>query len=66
VAVEGDIEQVLKDGTRRGWPFAVFLIFDSSGRIVRDHTYMLPHKNQDEFKGAVKASQRRGALQHGR
>ncbi len=66
IAVEARVEQVLKNGTRRGWPVAVFLNFDASGRIVGDRNYMLPHPNQGDFEGAAAAVRRGGAQQHGR
>jgi hypothetical protein len=65
IAVEARIEQVLKDGTQRGWPFAVFLAFDSSARIVSDHTYMLPHPNQDDLDRAAAAVERAGGHDYG-
>lgn len=65
IAIEADIEQILKDGTQRGWPFAVFLTFDASGRIIRDHTYMLPHPNQDDLERAADAVERAGEKGHG-
>ena len=39
VAVEARLDATTHDGEHRGWPFAVFLTFDASGKIVRDHTY---------------------------
>jgi hypothetical protein len=57
IAIEARIEQVLHDGTRRGWPFAVFLTFDDAGRIVTDHTYMQPPPTQKMFDDAAKAAQ---------
>ena len=53
VTVEGRIEQLLKDGTKRDWPFAAVLFFDATGRIERDHTYMMPPPHQREFELAA-------------
>jgi hypothetical protein len=53
IAAEALIEQVLKDGTPRGWPFAVFLTFDAEGRVIADHTYMTPPPHQHMFDEAA-------------
>ena len=57
IAVEALIEQVLHDGSTRGWPFAVFLTFDVEGRIVTDHTYMQPPPTQRLFDDAARSLQ---------
>lgn len=53
VTMEADIEQKLSDGSNRGWPFATVLYFDETGRIQRDHTYMLPTPYHHEFDVAA-------------
>jgi hypothetical protein len=53
VAVEGAVEMVAKDGSQRGWPFAVFFKFDSEGRIMSDHTYMPDSPHTDALTATV-------------
>lgn len=53
VAFEGEVRMLTKDGERRGWNFAVFMVFDDRGRIVSDHTYMPDSPHGDLFERAA-------------
>jgi hypothetical protein len=53
VAFEGEVRMLTKDGERRGWHFAVFMVFDEEGRIVSDHTYMPDSPHGDLFERAA-------------
>ncbi len=53
VAFEGAVKMVTKDGEQRGWEFAVFMVFDSQGRIVSDRTYMPNSPHGDLFEQAA-------------